>query len=69
MEFKEGMMVIKRLHGAGVVSEEKGLVKKVSGDRVWLRGDEDMTGDSAFVNGKKEGVFGFWEEIIISAIQ
>ena len=64
-KFTKGMKVIKVLHGAGLASKEEGIIEKVSGNKVWLVGDEDMNNDTAFVNGVKTGVFGFWEEIIL----
>ena len=57
--FVEGMEVIVRLHGAGVTTEEDNVVSKVDGNKVWLEGD-----NTVFINGKQDGIFGFWKELV-----
>jgi len=58
MKFKKGMKVTKYLHGAGVTSTEDDVVVKIQKEKVWVAGS-----GTPFINGKKDGVFGFWEEI------
>lgn len=64
MKLVEGMRVIVRIHGAGTTSEEEHTIGKVEGNKVWLESDEDMTDESAYVNGRKTGIFGFWFELL-----
>ena len=61
--FRKGMPVIRVLHGAGVVSQEKSTVLKVDKRGVWLDNGGGNRPSGPFVNGKMSGVFGFWEEI------
>lgn len=62
--FKKGMRVIRVLHGAGLVSQEESTVLKVDKRGVWLDNGNGNRPSGPFVNGVKEGVYGFWEEII-----
>jgi len=59
VKFKRNQTVMVRLHGAGTVSEEMDVVTRVTSRGVWL----DHSG-GPFVDGKRDGVFGFWSEII-----
>jgi len=61
--FKKGMKVIRVLHGAGATSEEESVIEKVNKEGVWLSNGLGNDPSGPFVNGKKDGVFGFWEEI------
>ena len=64
--FKKGMKVKKILHDGGVTSEEFSTILKVSKNgKVWLDNDGGNDPSGAFIDGKKEGIFGFWEEIQI----
>ena len=60
---KKGMKVTVRLHGAGQVTEHEAVVAKVNKKGVWLDNGQGNDPNGPFVDGKKEGVFGFWEEI------
>ena len=62
--FKKGMKVIRILHGAGVTSKGKGVIERVDEDGVWLSNGIGNDPSGPFVNGRKEGIFGFWEEIL-----
>jgi hypothetical protein len=61
--FKKGDKVRCLLHGAGCTSEESAIVCRIEGDKVWV-GNTYHGSKAPFVAGRKEGVFGFWEEII-----
>ena len=62
--FKKGMKVVKILHGAGLVSKEAGVVLKVDKSGVWLDNGGGNDPSGPFINGRMNGVFGFWEEIL-----
>jgi hypothetical protein len=62
--FKKGMRVRAILHGAGVVTEEERIVLRVDRDGVWLDNGVGNDPSGPFIDGKRQGVFGFWEEII-----
>jgi hypothetical protein len=62
--FKKGMRVRAILHGAGVVTEEECIVLRVDRDGVWLDNGVGNDPSGPFIDGKMQGVFGFWEEII-----
>lgn len=53
------------LHGAGVRSEEIRTIEKVDRFGVWLSNGYGNDPSGPFVNGRKNGVFGFWEEIFL----
>ena len=64
-EFTKGQKVVRILHGAGLESKEDAIVLKIDKNGgVWLDNGEGNNPSGAYINGKKEGVFGFWEEII-----
>lgn len=62
--FKKGMKVTRVLHGAGNISKESAVILKVNKQGVWLDNGKGNDPSGPFVNGRKEGVFGFWEEIV-----
>ncbi len=62
-KFKKGMKVRCVLHGAGVVSEEERIIEFIDKSGVWLSNGCGNRPSGPFVNGRKEGVYGFWEEI------
>lgn len=62
-KFKKGMKVTAYLHGAGVVTEEERVIAKVTKDGVWLSNGPHNDPTGPFVNGRMEGVFGFWQTI------
>ncbi len=61
--FKKNMQVRCVLHGAGVATEEVRTVEKVDKQGVWLSNGYGNDPSGPFVKGRKEGCFGFWEEI------
>ena len=67
--FRKGMKVRAILHGAGVTTEEERIVLKVTKDGVWLDNGPGNDPSGPFVNGRKTGVFGFWEEIAAIAAE
>ena len=62
--YTKGMKVVMVLHGAGVTTKENSKVVRVDKDGgVWLDNGDGNSPSGPFINGKKSGVFGFWESI------
>ena len=62
--YKKGDIVRCILHGAGVDTEEKREIERVDKSGVWLSNGYGNRPSGPFVNGKREGVYGFWDEIL-----
>ena len=66
MKLLKGQKVIVVLHGGGLESRETKAVLKVDKEgNVWLDNGDGNKPSGPYIEGKKEGVFGFWEEIIL----
>jgi hypothetical protein len=62
-DFKKGQKVKVSLFGAGTVTYEIGKVLKINKSGVWLDNGDGFPEKFPFVNGRKEGVLGFYSTI------